>query len=55
MAKDKATNQLKNLYTANMYRRQCVSLAMNVFNIKNLDEVALSFAIFLYYSFLFYK
>lgn len=40
MAKEKATNQLRNLYTANMYRRQCVSLAMNVFNIKNLDEVA---------------
>ena len=40
MAKDKAKNQLRNIYTTEMYKRQCISLAMNVFNIKNLDEVA---------------
>lgn len=38
--KDKAKNQLRNVYTSDMYLRECVSLAMNVFNIKNLDEVA---------------
>lgn len=38
--KDKAKNQLRNLYTTEMYKRQCISLAMNVFNIKYLDEVA---------------
>ena len=40
MSKDKAKNQLKNLKTSEMYKRQCISLAMNVFNIKYLDEVA---------------
>lgn len=40
MSKNKATNQLKNVYTSDMYRKQCISLAMNVFNIKNLNEVA---------------
>ena len=40
MSKDKAKNQLRNLYTTEMYKRQCISLAMNVFNIKYLDEVA---------------
>ena len=40
MSKNKANNQMKNLYTSEMYKRQCVSLAMNVFNIKYLDEVA---------------
>ena len=39
-SKDKAKNQLRNIYTDDMYRKQCVSLAMNVFNIKYLDEVA---------------
>ena len=40
MSKDKAKNQVKNLKTSEMYKRQCISLAMNVFNIKHLDEVA---------------
>lgn len=40
MSKDKAKNQLRNLYTDDMYLRECVSLAMNVFNIKYLSEVA---------------
>lgn len=40
MSKDKAKNQLRNLQTSEMYKRQCISLAMNVFNIKNLNEVA---------------
>ena len=40
MTKDKARNQMRNLYTEEMYKKQCISLAMNVFNIKNLNEVA---------------
>lgn len=40
MSKDKAKNQIKNLKTSEMYKRQCISLAMNVFNIKHLDEEA---------------
>ena len=40
MSKDKAKNQLRNIATSDMYRKQCVSLAMNVFNIKYLNEVA---------------
>ena len=38
--KEKAKNQLRNIYTSDMYLKQCVSLAMNVFNIKNLDKEA---------------
>lgn len=40
MSKQEAINQLRNINTTNMYRKQCVSLAMNVFNIKNLNEIA---------------
>ena len=40
MSKNKALNQMKNLATSEMYKRQCISLAMNVFNIKYLNEVA---------------
>ena len=40
MSKDKAKNQLRNIYTTEMYKKQCISLAMNVFNIKYLNEVA---------------
>lgn len=40
MSKEKARNQLRNLQTEEMYKKQCISLAMNVFNIKYLNEVA---------------
>ena len=40
MSKINAINQINNLKTSVMYKRQCISLAMNVFNIKYLNEVA---------------
>lgn len=40
MSKEKARNQMRNLQTEEMYKKQCISLAMNVFNIKYLNEVA---------------
>ena len=40
MSKSKAMAQIDNIKTVEMYKRQFISLACNVFNIKNLDEVA---------------
>ena len=40
MSKRNATSQVDNIKTTEMYKRQFVSLAENVFNIKNLNEVA---------------
>ena len=38
--KNKAMAQISNIKTVEMYKRQFISLACNVFNIKHLDEVA---------------
>lgn len=40
MSRRNAITQIDNVKTTDMYRRQFVSLAENVFNIKNLNEVA---------------
>lgn len=40
MSKKNGISQINNIKTTDMYRRQFVSLAMNVFNIKNLNEYA---------------
>lgn len=40
MSKKNGLLQISNAKTVDMYKRQCVSLAMNVFNIVNLDEIA---------------
>lgn len=40
MSKQNALRQIDNIKTTEMYKRQFVSLAENVFNIKNLHEVA---------------
>lgn len=40
MSRKNAISQISNIKTTEMYKRQFVSLAENVFNIKNLNEVA---------------
>ena len=40
MSRRNAITQIDNIKTTDMYKRQYVSLAENVFNIKNLNEVA---------------
>lgn len=40
MSRKNAINQMKNVKTVEMYKRQCISLAENVFNIKHLNEIA---------------
>ena len=40
MSRKNAISQISNIKTTEMYKRQFISLACNVFNIKNLNEVA---------------
>ena len=40
MSRKNAVSQISNIKTTEMYKRQFISLACNVFNIKNLNEVA---------------
>lgn len=40
MSRKNGISQIDNLKTEEMYKRQCISLAENVFNIKKLNEVA---------------
>ena len=40
MGKSKIRSQISNVKTVDMYKKQMISLACNVFNFKNLLEVA---------------